>query len=201
MTTIEEFDYSVNPLQAILWQYNDAANLQSILQQKQDWYNVNQQDFWSNWYNNVFNLQTANAFGLTVWSIILDIPIIVVTAPPAEDKVGIFFDDLHTNFTHGNFSPPSSGAISLPVEQARQLLRMRYFQITTKGSVTDINAFMAYLFANDGPVYVQDHLNMTATYVFEFEPSSGFLFVLQQYDILPRPAGVAVNYIISPPTG
>jgi len=200
LSTIQEFDYSVDLLKAILWQRNDAVNLQSLLQQKQDWYNVNQRDFWQNWFDNVFNLQTANDFGLTVWSIILDLPIIVVNTPPAPDKIGWGFGDLHANFTHGNFAPARSGAVTLEVAQARQLLQMRYFQITTRGAVTEINKFMNYLFADEGPIWVEDNLDMTATYVFGFEPDAKFLYVLDRYDILPRPAGVAVDYVIVPPT-
>ena len=72
---IQSFDFSVNLLQALLWEYNEASNLQSILTQKQAWYNTNQSNFWNNWIVNVFDMRTANEFGLTVWSIILDLPL------------------------------------------------------------------------------------------------------------------------------
>ena len=198
MTTIREFDFSVNLLKAILWQYNDAVRLQSLLNSKNDWYIANQTTFWENWYRDVFNLLTANAFGLQVWAIILDVPIIVTTVTPPAPKVGIFFGDDHENFTNGNFAAATPGGVVLTVEQARQLLRMRYFQITTRGAVPEINEFFKLLFVNDGPVWVEDNLDMTATYVFGFQPSAQLIFVLEKYDILPRPAGVDVDYIISP---
>lgn len=196
MSTIQLFDFSVNLLRAILWQYNEAANLQSLLVLKHLWYEENQKQFWDDWYVNVFDLNTANDFGLQVWSIILNIPIIVITAPPETPKVGIFFGDDHENFTNGNFAPGNGGTVELTVEQARQLLKMRYFQITTCGAAPEINQFFKTLFENDGPVYVRDNLDMTATYVFEFQPSSQLLYVLNKYDILPRPAGVAVDWEI-----
>src|ERR1700733_14966336 len=71
---IQQFDFSVNLLQAILWQYNDAINLQALLEAKDSWYFNNQTQFWNHWFNNVFNLATANDFGLAVWSIILGQP-------------------------------------------------------------------------------------------------------------------------------
>ena len=74
---IQLFDFSVDLLRAILWQYNDATRLQSLLQQKQDWYNEQQTEFWSSWYRDVFNLDTANDFGLAVWSIILEVPLTI----------------------------------------------------------------------------------------------------------------------------
>lgn len=198
MNGIQAFDFSVDLLQSLLWQYNSALNLQGILEAKQDWYDVNQAEFWADWYTDVFDMRTANQFGLTVWSIILDIPIIVVTTPPVSDKVGWGFDDLHQNFTHGNFAPASGGSNILTIEQARQLLQMRYFQMTTRGAVTEINAFMNRLFSEDGPIFVRDNLDMTATYVIAFTPSANFVFLLEKYDILPRPAGVKVDFIIAP---
>jgi len=192
--TIQELDYSVDLLQALLWQYNDALNLQSLLEKKQDWYTENQTQFWTDWYNNVFNLQTANDFGLTVWSIILNIPIIVVIEPPA-DKIGFGWGDDHENFTHGNFGF-STPTLALTVEQARTVLRLRYFQIVSRGTVPEINRFMAELFKDQGLAYVRDNLDMTMTYVFGFQPSAQLQFVLEMYDILPRPAGVGIDISI-----
>ena len=132
MSRKQELDYSVDLLKAILWQYNDASRLQSILQSKQDWYDENQRDFWENWYNDVFNLQTANEFGLSVWAIILDIPIIVQVEPPDPDFIRWGFGGYHLNYDNSNFAPASGGVQALTVEQARTVLRMRYFQITPR---------------------------------------------------------------------
>jgi len=75
MSRIQEFDFSVDLLQHILWNFNQAENLQNLLQKKQDWYQENQQEFWDNWVRDVFDLRTANDFGLSIWSIILDLPL------------------------------------------------------------------------------------------------------------------------------
>lgn len=193
MTTIQEFDFSVNVLSAMLWQYNSAPNLLSLMEQKQAWYDANQEQFWLDWYNNVFNLQTANQFGLSVWAIILDIPIIVATNPSPPDDPGLFFGDLHKNFTHGNFFRNNPSAVQLTVEQARTVLRMRYFQITSKGTVPEINKFMNILFGSQGGCYVVDNYDMTASYFFLFTLPSALKYLFNNYDILPRPAGVKVT--------
>lgn len=192
MPTIQEFDYSVDVLAALLWQYNSAPALQSLTAQKQAWYDLNQEAFWTDWYNNVFNLDTADQFGLTVWAIILDIPIIVVAQPPTN-TIGFGWGPHHRNFTHGNFKA-SFGSQQLTVEQARTVLKMRYFQITTRGTVPEINRFMAKLFAGLGPCYVIDNLNMSINYVFGFDIPSNLNYIFKNYDILPRPAGVSVTY-------
>lgn len=192
MGTIQQFDYTVDVMAAMLWQYQNAKNLLSLMQQKQAWYDENQSLFWTDWETNVFDLNTADQFGLTVWAIILDIPIIVVVVPPSN-VIGFGWGPLHKNFTHGNFRA-SSGSQQLTVEQARTVLKMRYFQITTRGTVPEINKFMANLFENDGPCYVLDNENMSMTYVFEFSVPSSLNYIFTNYDILPRPAGVSVTY-------
>lgn len=196
MSTIQEFDYSVDLLKCILWQYNDAERLQSLLEQKQAWYNANQTEFWTNWYNDVFNLQTANDFGLSVWSIILDIPIVVGVPPSDLSKPTWGFTSTHSNFTNGNFAQTGSGVQTLTTEQARTVLRMRYFQLTSRGTVPEINKFLSVLFKDQGVAYVVDGYDMTLFYVFRFALSSELQFVLESYDIFPRPAGVGAHYIV-----
>ena len=86
MNQIQAFDFSVDLMRALLWQYNDAARLEALLRQKQTWYDANQSAFWSDWLADVFDLRTANDFGLSVWAIILDIPLIVASAVDPSDK-------------------------------------------------------------------------------------------------------------------
>jgi hypothetical protein len=192
---IQQFDYSVNLLQAILWQYNTAERLQSLLESKNSWYENNQNEFWQNWYDDVFNLQTANDFGLTVWAIILGLPLTITSVdPPNKDYWG--FGAFRFNFTRGNFAASSSG-IRLKTEQKRLVLKLRYFQLVTRGAIPEINEFLAFAFKDFGKVYALDGYDMTMNYVFTFAPPNSLLFVLREFDVLPRPAGVGVNYIIT----
>lgn len=193
MGTIQEFDYDVNVLAAMLWQYNAAPHLLSLFTQKQEWYDENQSEFWTDWETDVFDLQTANQFGLSLWAIILDIPIIVVVTPPSN-VVGFGWNSLHKNFTHGNFRA-TNGSQQLTVEQARTVLRMRYFQITSRGTIPEINRFMNILFGDLGTVYVVDNYDMTLTYTFTFPIPSALSYIFENYDILPRPAGVSVTFV------
>lgn len=195
MSTIQQFDFSVNLMRALLWQYNDATRLQSLLQQKQDWYNENQTQFWESWIRDVFDLRTANDFGLSVWAIILNIPL-VIAGPEDETGKPIFgFGQYRKNFGNGNFA--SIQASALTTEQKRLVLRLRYFQLVTRGTVPEINRFLAYLFGGEGIAYVNDGLNMTGLYVFNVPISSELDAVLSQYDLLPRPAGVKIDYIVT----
>lgn len=194
MTSVQQFDASVNLLRALLWQYNDAAGLQSLLRSKQEWYDVNQRDFWDNWYRDVFNLQTANEFGCSVWGIILGVPL-SVGQPGTGARPVWGFGDHNLNFNQANFGRDSAGVAGLTLDQKRLVLRLRYYQLVSDGSAPFANKALRDVF---GVGHVLDHEDMTCTYVFPTALSSQTLLVLEQFDLLPRPAGVEVNILVDP---
>ncbi len=196
-TRVQVFDYSVDLLQAILWQYDQAERLKALLFAKQAWYETNQSEFWSNWYRDVFDLRTANDFGMTVWARILGFPL-VTGVPGPGDRPVFGFDPTGENFENGTFGLDANGVLTLTLEQKRLVLFLRYFQLTSNGTVPQTNEFLARTFGGLGRVYVDDGLDMTITYVFEFAPPASIVFILENFDILPRPAGVEVNILISP---
>lgn len=77
--------YNPDITRALKWMHNNAPNLQSIIQQKANWYQRYNAGFWSNWEANVFNLKTANAFGLVVWCIILGLPLDIFVFDPVTN--------------------------------------------------------------------------------------------------------------------
>lgn len=194
MTTIQQFDASVDLLKAILWQYDGAERLQSLLQSKQNWYNENQRDFWNAWYDDVFNLQTANDFGCSVWGIILGVPLSIGQSGTGDRPVW-GFGAFNRNFNNGNFGRDSAGVAGLTLEQKRLVLRLRYYQLVSDGSAPFSNKALRDVF---GVGYVLDPGDMTCTYVFPNALSSQVRLVLEQFDLLPRPAGVKVNILIDP---
>lgn len=194
----QAFDFSVDLLSALLWQYNDAARLQALLESKNAWYQANQQDFWWRWITDVFDLRTANGFGLKVWSIILGVPLAVVLEPDYLDKDVFGFGTYHANFNRGNFARRRQSAVNLTIEQQRLVLQLRYFQLISLGNVPQTNRFLKTIFADLGEVYVLDPLDMSeVVYVFNFALPSALQFVLTYYDILPRPATLGVRYVIT----
>lgn len=193
---IQQFDFSVNLLRALLWQHNEAARLESLLTQKQAWYDEKQRDFWNDWIVNVFDLRTADDFGISVWAIILGLPLTQSRSADDPDKPiwGFSIDD--ENFTNGNFA--NTSGFSLTTDECRILLFLRYFQLVTRATVPEINTFLAHVFVDSGTAYVSDGLNMTARYAFGFTMSDDFQTALTYFDLLPRPAGVFVDFVIVP---
>lgn len=192
MSQIQTLDYSVPITNAMLWQYDKAQNLFALLEQKEAWFAANYSAFWSDWYNDVFNLKTANEFGLSVWAIILDVPIFADNGASPSSYPAWGFDPYGKNFTHGNFANNGSGLV-LPVEERRAVLRLRFHQITTDGTVTSINAALADVFGS-GAAYVIDNHDMSIKYHFVTPLSVPLLQTLQMIDVMPRPAGVSATF-------
>lgn len=194
MSDIQEFDFSVDVLRAILWQYEGATGLQSILHAKSDWYTTNQTEFWTDWIRDVFDLTTANDFGCSVWGVILGIPL-SIGQPGTGARPVWGFGVFNQNFENGNFGRDSAGVSGLTLEQKRLVLRLRYYQLVSDGSAPYANLAMRNVF---GMGYALDPGDMTVTYVFPVEMPSQIRLVLEQFDLLPRPAGVKVNILIDP---
>lgn len=195
----QAFDFSVDLMQSLLWQYNEAVNLQTLIAEKQEWYNINQTEFWENWFIDVFNLQSCNDFGLDVWSKILNIPL-QVGLPINFNKPIFGFNSNVKNFNNGNFVRPGA-SLAFTVPQKRLLLRLRYFQLVTTGAIPEVNDFLALVFAEPGlaytgKVYLLDGLNMSITYVFTAYIPYQLIFMFQNYDILPRCNGVKRKIVV-----
>ena len=195
-TTQQAIDFSVDLTKALLWQYNESVNLQSIVDQKNEWYQNNQVTFWNDWITDVFDIRTCNQFGLVVWGIVLGIPLQIDMTPIVQEVWG--FGTYNQNFSNGTFSIISNIPVVLTLEQQQILLLLRYNELTGKCSVPAINRMLARIFKNYGEIYVLDPLDMSAIiYVINFQPSSGLWFVLYNSGVLPRPATVGIEFIIS----
>jgi len=194
MSGVQEFDYSVDVLRALLWQYEEWPDLQALLSAKQEWFTENQTAFWSNWYTDVFNLKTANEFGCSVWGVILGVAL-SIGQPGTGARPVWGFGAFNQNFNHGNFGRDSAGVAGLSLEQKRLVLRLRYWQLTSDGSAPYANRALQDVF---GTGYVLDHGDMTISYVFPDAITSELRQILTEFDLLPRPAGVQVNILINP---
>lgn len=94
--------YNAKPTRALRWSQNNAPNITSLLEQKEAWYNQFHESFWSNWERDVFNIDTATPFGLTLWCNILGV------------STRLFnFDSRDASFAFGkereNFVSPAAG--------------------------------------------------------------------------------------------
>lgn len=194
MTTVQPFDLSVDLLRTILWQYDNAEALQSIIRQKNDWTEEENEGFWAWWRRDVFNLDTASDFGMSVWSIILAVPL-GYDVPSSGSRSVFGFGTFNLNYENGNFGRDTAGTVSLTPEQKRLVLKLRYFQLISRGTVPEMNFFLQLLF---GDAHVVDNLDMTFSVVFGYVPGPDVMFILTEFDLLPRPSGVMLKLLIDP---
>ena len=191
----ESLDLNVNLLRSILWQYENADKLKTLVLGQQEWINENHTDFWNGWIRDVFNLKTANAFGLSVWTRILNVSLTIEREQNIDDVLGFGIE--HENFNNGGFGVATGAIDNVSVEQARKMLLARYFTLTYAPTVPNINMILEVLFGA-GAVYVVDSLDMRSTYTFDGAPDYRTRDLLKNVDFLPRPAAVGVNFTILP---
>lgn len=181
---------------ALLWRHNDAVKLQSLIANKQAFYDKHVTQFFDDWQRDVFNLDTANDFGLTVWGIILGFPISVNTTDPAPINGSFGFGEFRKNF--GSQFAPADETLSLTTEIARIVLKLRFYGIVTRATIPECTAIVKEVFKDYGDCYCLDGLNMTIRYVFNFDLPSGIRQILNDFDLLPRQNSVEAVYIDSP---
>lgn len=161
-------DFIINLQKTILWQYDNAEKLTSLINQKQAWYKINVTDFIANFFVNIFNLKTANDFGLNIWGKILNFPRQVI-------------------------NKNDSSIIDLTTEQYRFLLIGQILKFNMSCTLPEINSYLRLIFnqENNDNIYVVDNHNMTITYYITPEYISNEIKnLVLNYDFLPAPAGV-----------
>jgi len=194
---IQEFDFTVDLLKVIPWQYNEAVNLEQQIALKAAWYAENHTQFWNDWLVDVFDLRTCNEFGLSVWSIILSLPLFSAVDPSPADYPAFGFAPFQGNFFNYNFALDADAIINLTPEEKREVLRMRYFALTTNMTAPNINEFLDYLYGA-GVCYVKDNLDMTIEYVYISLHSQEVIDAMIQTGVFPKPSGVAITVTNGP---
>lgn len=190
-----ELDLNVNLLRSILWQYENAEGLKALVIGQQEWINENHTDFWNDWIRDVFNLKTANEFGLAVWSRILNVPLTIEREENLDDVFG--FGAEHENFNNGGFGTAAGAIDNVSVDQARKMLLSRYLTLTCAPTAPNINMILEVLFG-EGAAYVVDSLDMRYTYTFNGELDYRARELIKNVDFLPKPSAVGVDFTIIP---
>jgi len=150
-------------------------------------------------YNKLWNIDTAEGYGLDVWGRIVGVGRVLQVA---QSRFFGFADATH-DFDPWNQSPYYSGQgftsnYALTDEAYRQLILAKALANITDGSIPALNRILQLLFGAQGKAYVTDPGGMAMTYTFEFQPTPVQLAILTQSGVFPRPTGVAVS-IVTPP--
>ena len=147
-----------------------------------------------NFYNQVWNVNTAEGYGLDVWGRIVGVNRNIKIPNPNQKYLG-FAESDSVNKAAFNQAPFWNGSqattvYALPDDLFRTLIMAKALKNISNGSCQSINQILRLLFASRGRAYVIDRMNMTMILVFEFVLDQFSLNMLVQSDVIPRPAGV-----------
>lgn len=193
MSGTQQFDFSVDLMRSILWQYEGAPRAVALARNDQTWIDGQHSDFWSNWHRDVFDLDTANDFGLSVWARILGVSLEIGETRRVEGVFG--FGVSNQNFENGNFGRASDSQVGLDIESARKLLKLRWFQLTMRPTAPNINRALDSVFGI-GAAFVFDSYDMNITFMFSSAPDYRLRRLLERTDILPRPSTVGAQWAV-----
>lgn len=136
--------------------------------------------FVKNWYDVVFNLETATGYGLDVWGLILN-------------RSREFEYNGNKYYLQG---AQTIGGTSFSAEQMENLYR-KVLQLTAmryigNASIASLNNLIQFIFADEGECYCLEYGTMQIRYVFRFYMNNILKAVIET--INPHPSGVLSSY-------
>ena len=169
MTEVLNYGFHCDLSKVVLWQYDEAEKIKTIVKNQQNFMDINVEGFFEYLKQNVFNLANADSIGLSIWGALLGVP-----RPTYVDggETKTFTD-----------------------EQYKLLLRARIYLLTFDGSARAVNEFFYMLFP-ELTVTVRDNLDMTVDIQILQDVSEDVAVLFRNPFVetfLPRPSGVKYN--------
>lgn len=153
---------------------------------------------YENLFDFIWNVITAQGYGLDVWGRIVGVQRILNIATTAGPFLG-FEEALPGSqpFNQAQFYPGGSltNNFSLPDASFRTLIFAKALANICNGSIPAINFILLSLFPNRGNCFVTDTGNMTMTYTFDFGLLPVEAAIITQSGVLPTPVGVLATVI------
>lgn len=147
----DKFEIDVNP--CILWQYNDAKNLQRLLQGEYDFFDFCTNKFWQNYIDFIFNVATASRTGLERWARIVGLPVHYATRTNNEAKYSGKSREVRVNgvpqtiyFTTLDKHEKGTKFAAMSDDFLRRSIIARFFLLDSNGSCDAINRYLYLMF-------------------------------------------------------
>jgi hypothetical protein len=185
-----------NVLQTVVSQYANSPTLLALIQDF-DRYIDPTADI-DNFYNTVWNVDTAQGFGLDIWGRIVNVSReLKVVGNLAYFGFSEAYTSLAPNtgpqpFGQAPLYPgvPATQVYALSDDAYRKLILAKAIFNISDCSIPAINQLLQNLFAGRGRCYVTDAGHMEMRFVFEFVLLPFEVSILTQSGVIPRPAGV-----------
>ena len=148
----------------------------------------------SNLFDMMFNVDTAQGFGLDIIGRIVGVTRVLPISS------GTYFGFEEAGASGFNQDPLYGGSsltnnVALSDEAFRLLLLMKAYANICDNSIPAINQLLLQLFPGRGVCYVADNENMSMTYHFLFTLTPVEVSIITNSGVLPRMSGCAVNYV------
>ena len=176
-------------------QYAQSPVLMQMIADFSQWFD--QSANWNNFYLYVWNIDTAQGFGLDFWGKVLGVTRYLLLPVTAEFLgltgsdgtasgyafgVGVFFDGVTDTQTY-----------ALPDPDYRTLLYAKAFANICRSCIPVLNQLLMTLFVGYGDAYVEDDGNMAMKFYLGWAPTAVQLAIIEQSGVIPHPTGVAVS--------
>lgn len=182
----------INVEETIISQYGNSATITQLVRDM-DQYIDPRADF-DTFYDFVWNVETAQGFGLDIWGRIVNIVRTLLIPPPI---LNFGFNEAGSQakpFNEAPFYdgiPPASETYFLADDAYRKLILVKALANISATNAPTLNQLLQNLFGDRGRCYVNDMGGMALRYTFEFDLTTYEFAITTQSGALPRPAGVA----------
>lgn len=175
-------------MQTVLSQYANSPVLLELINDFSAWLDPGPR--FAQFYDLIWNIDTAVGFGLDVWGRILGVGRVLQV--PSGEYIGFQQQDEAVPFGFGILYRGVGGSDNavLTDEAYRQLLLAKAALNITDASIPAINLILLRLF---GDGYVRDNLDMTMTYVFSAALDPVQTAIVFSSGVLPKPCGVSAT--------
>lgn len=187
----------LDPILTIISQYQNSPTLYQLIINFSDY--INPSANLSNFFDFIWNVDTAQGYGLDVWGRIVGVQRTLEVPTVGAEYFGFSepVDPYITGFGQARFYGTGSlvSNYTMTDTEYRLVILAKALANITQGSARAVNAILRSLFPGRGRAYVQDNLDMTITYVFDFVPTPVEIATIAQSGVLPRPTGVSTSFV------
>lgn len=188
----------LNVEQTIISQYGSGATITRLIRDMNT--HIDPRADIDAFYSYVWNVETAQGFGLDIWGRIVGISR-ALKIPDTPDYFG--FNEATGSAHSFGESPfyagaePATQTYLLGDDAYRQLILVKALANISATDAPTINQLLRNMFAGRGRTYVVDLGGMALRYTFEFDLTPYEFAIITQAGALPRPAGVSTSMFSS----
>lgn len=175
----------------IIAQYGNSPRLLQIIQTLAD--NIDPSADIDTFYEMVWDLDTAQGFGLDIWGKIVGVSRLL-NVPTDNQYLG--FDESTDWSSFGQaplYNGPQTGAYELSDDAYRTLILLKALSNISDATASAYNRMLGILFAGRGRTYAVNLGSMQMQLTFEFYLEPFELAILEQSNALQSPDGVSLN--------